>query len=299
MLSINLCGLRLSNPTILASGVLGSTGASLARVAKGGAGAVVTKSIGAAPREGHRNPTVVALDKSLLNSIGLANPGCENFGEELKIAKRAGVPVIGSVFGESVQEFAQVAKAMASYGCDAVELNLSCPNVEMLGSHFGQDAEMSAEVVREVKKSVSVPVIAKLTANVGDIVEVAQACEEAGCNAITAINTIKAMKIDIRAGKPVLGNRTGGLSGAAIKPIAIRCVYEIARETKLPVIGCGGVATGEDAVEFFLAGARAVEIGSAVYSRGINVFGKVAKEIEDYLRKNGYASVEEIIGLAP
>lgn len=298
MLSTQICSMKLKNPTMLASGILGSTGASLRRVAEKGAGAVVTKSIGMEPREGHRNPSVIELENGLLNSIGLANPGYRAFGEEIAIAKKGNVPVIVSVFGSSAGEFAEVAKAMESYGCDAVELNLSCPNVEKAGAFFGKDTELSYEVAKAVKKAVKIPVIAKLTANVSDVVEIAKACEEAGCDAVTAINTLKAMKININAAKPILSAKFGGLSGSAIKPVAVRCVYEIASKTDIEVIGCGGVMTGEDAVEFLMAGAKAVQIGTGVHFRGISIFDKVAKEIEEFMLKNGYGSVEELIGAA-
>jgi len=294
MLSTKICGIKLRNPTILASGILGSTGASLKRVAEHGAGAVVTKSVGKTPREGHKNPSVIELQDCLLNAIGLANPGYEAFKEEIKIAKQGKIPVIVSVFGESIKEYVEVAEALKGHA-DAIELNLSCPNVK--GELFAQSPELSYQVVKEVRKKASIPVIAKLTANVNDIVEIAKACEEAGAKGITAINTIKAMKIDINFRKPVLANKTGGLSGRCIKPIAVRCVYEIAREVELDIIGCGGVTTGEDALEFLLAGAKAIQIGTGAYVQGLGVFKKVCEEIKEYLRKNDY-SLGEIIGSA-
>ncbi len=294
MLSTNVCKLKLRNPTILASGILGSTGASLKRVAKHGAGAVVTKSIGKMPREGHKNPTIIELGDCLINAIGLANPGYKAFVDEIKIAKQGNVPVIASIFGRSIEEYVEVAKGLQDYA-DAIELNLSCPNIE--GKLFAQDAELSYEVVREVRKVISKPVIAKLTASVADIVEIAKACEEAGANGITAINTIKAMKIDINFRKPILANKTGGLSGRCIKPIALRCVYEIASEVSIDIIGCGGIASGEDALEFLMAGAKAIEIGTGVYLHGLSIFKKVCKEIEEYLRKHDLG-LQDIIGSA-
>lgn len=294
MLSTNVCKLKLRNPTILASGILGSTGASLKRAARHGAGAVVTKSIGKTPREGHKNPTIIELGDCLINAIGLANPGYKAFVKEIKIAKQGSVPVIASIFGRSIEEYVEVAKGLQDYA-DAIELNLSCPNIE--GKLFAQDAELSYEVVREVRKEISKPVIAKLTASVADIVEIARACEEAGANGITAINTIKAMKIDINFKKPILANKTGGLSGRCIKPIALRCVYEIASEVSIDIIGCGGIASGEDALEFLMAGAKAIEIGTGVYLHGLGIFKKICKEIEEYLRKHNL-SLQDIIGSA-
>jgi dihydroorotate dehydrogenase (NAD+) catalytic subunit len=298
MLSTRVCGIKIRNPTMLASGILGSTGATLKRVAYYGAGAVVTKSLGVEAREGHKSPSLVELKNGLLNAIGLANPGFKAFKEDIDIAKRGGVPVIGSVYGFNPEEFVEVAKGLEGYGVDAVELNFSCPNVERAGVRFGQDPELSYEAARAVKRKLSIPVIAKLTPDVKDIVEIAKACEEAGVDGVTAINTLRAMKIDVRVAKPVLGNKIGGLSGPCIKPVAVRCVYEIAQEVSVPVIGCGGVTTGEDAVEFLMAGARAVQIGSGVYFRGISIFRKVAKEIEDFMHAEGYGSVEELIGAA-
>ncbi|NOZ59232.1 MAG: dihydroorotate dehydrogenase [Euryarchaeota archaeon] len=298
MLEVRLAGIELGNPTMLASGILGTSAASLIRVARAGAGAVVAKSVGLSPREGHRNPTVIEVEQGVLNAVGLSNPGVEEFAEELRQATSAGVPVVASVYGFRAGEYAEVARRISGAGVAAVELNLSCPNVEKVGALFGADEDLAFEVVREVKRAVSLPVFAKLTANAGDIVAIAKACEEGGADAITAINTVKAMAIDTRAKAPVLGNEVGGLSGPCIKPIALRCVYEIAREVSIPVIGCGGIATGEDAVEFLLAGARAVQIGTAVLSRGVSVFRKVSLEIKEYLEERGYESVEEIVGLA-
>lgn len=298
MLETEICGLELSNPTILASGILGNVGSSLKRVAKAGAGAVVTKSIGAQAREGHKNPTVVKIEQGYLNAIGLANQGIKGFGEEVEVAKEGGVPVIGSVYGFSVREFVNVAKIMESYGVDALELNLSCPNVGKAGAFFGQSKELAYEVVKAVKENVAVPVIPKLTANTGDIVAIAKACERANCDALTAINTVKAMKIDIIAGMPVLGNKIGGLSGPCLKPIAVASVYEIVKETELPVLACGGITTGGDAVEFLMAGASAVQIGVGVAERGIGVFRKVSSEIEGFMKENGYRKLKDLIGIA-
>jgi dihydroorotate dehydrogenase (NAD+) catalytic subunit len=298
MLSIELCGLSLRNPTILASGILGSTGATLNRVARNGAGAVVTKSIGAKPRDGYPNPTVLELRQGLLNAIGLANPGYNNFEEEIKVAKRGGVPIIVSIFGFDIGEFVEVAKAVQNFGADAVELNLSCPHVKETGAYFGTDPEITYELVKAIKREIKIPVIPKLTANVNDIVEIAKACEDAGCDGITAINTLRAMQIDIRAKKPVLGNKVGGLSGPMIKPIAVRCVYEIANEVEVPIVGCGGIINGQDAVEFILAGASAVEIGTGIYFRGISIFEMVCNEISSYMKEEGYETISEMVGAA-
>lgn len=299
MLKTKIFGLHLNNPTILASGIMGSTGSSLMRVAlEGGAGALVTKSVGKEEREGHSNPTVIEIEGGLLNAVGLSNPGIDEFKAEIENAKSGEVPLIVSVFGFSVEEFREVSERAQRYGADAIELNLSCPNVEETGKVFGSSPELSGKVVRAVKESIDIPVIAKLSGGTASITEVADACASEGCDGITAINTLGAMKIDIRTKTPILGNKTGGLSGPCIKPVALRCVYEISKELDLPVIGCGGITTGEDAIEFFMAGAKAVEIGTGVHLRGIDVFRKVCSEIESFMGENGYKSLDEIIGAA-
>jgi dihydroorotate dehydrogenase (NAD+) catalytic subunit len=299
MLETEIAGLKLKNPTILASGIMGSTGSSIKRIAmEGGAGAVVTKSVGMEPREGHKNPTVIEVEEGLLNAVGLSNPGIEEFKVEIETAKEGKVPLIVSVFGFNVEEFGEVAKKAQEFGADAIELNLSCPNVEKAGAVYGSSPELSGNVVDKVKSSVDLPVFAKLTASTGDIVEVASACVDAGCDGITAINTLPAMKIDIHTKSPVLGNKTGGLSGPSIKPVALRCVYEISKELDIPVVGCGGITTGEDALEFLMAGAKAVEIGTAIRLRGIGVFERVCTEIEAFMEENGYKNLEGIIGAA-
>lgn len=259
---------------------------------------MVTKSVGMVAREGHDNPTVIEVPGGLLNAVGLSNPGIDEFKVEIEAAKEGKVPLIVSVFGFSVEEFGEVAKRAGEFGADAIELNLSCPNVKKAGDIYGASPELSRKVIEDVKSKVDLPLIAKLTASTGDIVEVASACADAGCDAITAINTLPAMKIDVRTKSPVLGNKTGGLSGPSIKPVALRCVYEISRELDIPVIGCGGITTGEDALEFLMAGARAVEIGTAVRLRGVGVFGRVCSEIEAFMKENGYKNLDELIGAA-
>ncbi len=293
-----LCGLELANPTMLAAGILGYTGLSMKGVMEAGAGAVVTKSLGLEPRSGYPNPTVVQVDCGLLNAMGLPNPGINHFGEELKELKSTGVPTILSIYGFSSEEFAKVAEAAVNLGADALELNVSCPHVEKAGAEIGCDASLLAEVVEEVKKRVNRPVFVKLTPNVVDIGEMAGAAVEAGADAITAINTVKAMAIEIETARPLLANKFGGLSGPAIKPIAVRAVYDVYRAVDVPVIGCGGIASWQDAVEFILAGASAVQIGTAIAYKGLEVFSSVARGIDTYLKKKDYKNVKEIVGLA-
>ncbi len=295
-LSVELASLRLRNPVMLAAGILGVTGLSLKQVAEAGAGAVVSKSIGPEPREGYGNPTFTGAPGGFLNSMGLPNPGAEAFAHEVKIAKEGGVPVVVSIFGGSKQEFARVGVLMEEAGADALELNLSCPHSKLVA--FGQSPELTFSVVEAVKNSVGVPVFAKLTPNVADIAAVARKAEEAGADAVTCINTLRAMAIDAETGRPILANRFGGLSGPAIKPVAVRCVFEVAEAISIPVIGSGGITTGQDAVEFLLAGASAVQVGSAVALKDLEVFREVASGIQAYLDRKGCRSVKEIVGLS-
>ena len=293
-----IAGLKLANPTMLAAGILGLTGSSLKSVVEAGAGAVVTKSVGLKPREGYPNPTVVQVNCGLLNAVGLPNPGVQNFGEEIREAKETGVPVIVSIFGFSSEEFAEVAKVAVNAGADALELNVSCPHVEKTGAEIGHDPRLVEEIVRKVKNAVDKPVFVKLTPNVANIAEMAKAAVKAGADAITAINTVRAMAIEIETTRPLLANKIGGLSGPAIKPVAVRCVYEVYREVDVPVIGCGGITTWQDAVEFMLAGASAVQIGTAIAFKGLGVFKSVTRGIDAYVKKKGLGSVKEIVGLS-
>lgn len=293
-----IAGLKLANPTMLAAGILGMSGSSLKRAAEAGAGAVITKSLGLKPRIGYSNPTLVQVDCGLLNAMGLPNPGVHHFVEEISEAKKGGAPVIISIYGFSSEDFGEAAKVAAEAGADALELNVSCPHVEKTGSEIGQSPQLVAEVVEKVKSIVNKPVFVKLTPNVTDITEIAEAAVKAGADTITAINTVRAMAINVETTRPVLANKVGGLSGPAIKPIALRCVYEVYRKVNIPVIGCGGVTTWQDAVEFMLAGASAVQIGTAIAFEGLGVFKSIVKGIDSYLENMNLGSVKEIVGLS-
>ena len=298
-LSISLAGLELRNPATLASGIMGYSAESLQRIVEGGAGAVVTKSVGVTPRTGYANPTVVQAKCGLINAIGLPNPGIDEYAEEISYAKTVlQVPLIVSVYGYSADEYALVAKKAVMAGADAVELNVSCPHVKQTGSEIGQNSKLLAEVVTKVKTSVQKPVIVKLSPNVTDIVEMAKVAAKAGADALTAINTVKAMAIDVETALPVLSNVKGGLSGPAVKPIALRCVYDIYEKVKTPIIGCGGITDWRDAVEFFLAGASAVQIGTAIALKNPSVFKDINRGVDAYLKKKGFRSVKEIVGLS-
>jgi len=294
-----LTGLELKNPTILAAGVLGTTGASLCRVAReGGAGAVVTKSIGPEPKYGHPNPSMVKLGCGFLNAMGLPNPSYAEFVQELEIAKKdSGVPVIASIFGGNPGEFAEVAEGLLPGFPDAFELNVSCPHAEGYGAAIGSDPCLVEAVTAAVKEVTDLPVWVKLTPNVADITAIGKAAEAGGADAVVAINTVKGMAIDIESGYPVLGNRSGGLSGAAVKPVAVKCVYDLYAALEVPVVGVGGVASWEDAVEMIMAGAAAVQVGSAVYDR-LDVFSEISSGIEAFLQRKGYSDARDLVGLA-
>jgi dihydroorotate dehydrogenase (NAD+) catalytic subunit len=304
-LRTNLCGVELSNPLILASGILGTEAELLARVARSGAGAVTAKSCSLEPRAGHPNPTVLAWEHGLINAVGLANPGVEaEIGELARtrvLLEPLGVPLIASIFADTVENFARVAERLVEAGPQLLEVNISCPNVhDEFGTPFAADPAAAADVTAAVKAAVAgrVPVLVKLSPNVVDIAAVALAVEAAGADGITAINTLAGMVIDVHARRPILANRIGGLSGPAIRPLAVRCVYQIYQAVDLPIIGTGGVRSGPDAVEMLMAGATAVGVGSAVYGEGPEVFGRIAGEMDELLSELGYRSAAEAVGAA-
>lgn len=297
-LSVRIGKLELRNPTILASGIMDETADSIKRVAEEGAGAVVTKSVGKEPREGYANPTVVELEHGILNAMGLPNPGIDAYADEMEELRDLNIPVIGSIFGSDEKEFSFLARKMQEYGARAIELNLSCPHASGYGAETGSQPDVVKSIVHAVKHSVDLPVFAKLTSNVTSIVEIGKAAEEGGADGVVAINSIKAMKIDVNLKKPILSNKVGGYSGPAIKPIGIRCVYELAQELNIPIIGVGGIKCGEDAVEYILAGASAVQIGGGIYYRDMRIFREVCKEMENWMKSNNYSAIEEFRGVA-
>jgi dihydroorotate dehydrogenase (NAD+) catalytic subunit len=299
IMTVSLAGLSLANPTMLASGILGYSAEMLKSIANGGAGAVVTKSVGLKPREGYANPTVVQTSSGLINAMGLPNPGINDFMKEIREAKTLlNVPLVVSVFGFSAEQYAEVADKAVEAGADAIELNVSCPHVKDTGSEIGQNPIILGQVIRKVKKPVNKPVIVKLSPNVTNIVEIAEAAKKAGADALTVMNTVKAMAIDVETMTPILANKVGGLSGSAVRPIAVWNVYNVYEEVRIPLIGCGGISDWKDAVEFLLAGASAVQIGTAIATLGRSVFLEVTMGIRAYLKKKKFRSVEEIVGQA-
>lgn len=302
-LSVELCGFTLQSPLVLASGVAGENMQWLEQAARAGAGAVVTKSISMAPREGHPEPTVIEWEHGLINAVGLRNSGVAQAQQDVAALRRTlaplGVPVIASIFAETVHGYGEVAEAIAAAQPDMIEVNISCPNVEAeFGRPFAADAQSAAAVTRAVRDATRCPVIVKLSPNVTDIVAIARAVEAAGADAICAINSLTGMVIDLATGKPSLVNRTGGVTGAAIRPLAVRCVYEISQAVRVPVIGLGGVTSGRDIVEMVMAGAQAVGVGSAVYVRGPAVFSELLLQLVDCMDTHGYDSLADIRGRA-
>lgn len=297
-IGVEILGMKLRHPIMLASGILGETADLLLSAHRAGAAAVVTKSIGLEPKDGHRNPTVFTLRFGLLNAMGLPNPGIEEFGKEMEKLMGSGVNVIGSVFASKPAEFAVLAKKMEQYGARAVELNLSCPHAKGFGSEIGSSPASVRNIVRSAVSAVAIPVLAKLTPNTSDICSLGLAAEEAGASAVVAINTLKAMEIDPHLRRPVLGNRFGGLSGPAIKPIGVRCVFELYDALSIPIIGVGGICSGIDVAEYIMAGASAVQIGSVIYEKGLEAFSLLEKELRSFMKDEGFNSISQMRGLA-
>jgi dihydroorotate dehydrogenase (NAD+) catalytic subunit len=285
---VTLGGVVLDNHLILAAGILGTTGSSLNRILSLGAGGVVTKSIGPHPKDGHAGPCLVVLEDGLLNAMGLPNPSREFVDEIASLQKK---PVIVSVFGGNPAEFALVASWFEGRVA-GFELNLSCPHAEGYGAAIGTDPVLVEACTRAVSMT-GMPTWVKLTPNVTDITAIGKAAERGGASAIVAVNTVKAMRISTAMHRPVLGNRYGGLSGGALFPIAVRCVYELYEACTIPIIGCGGVTTADNVIEMMMAGASAVEIGSALYN-DVKIFETIKA---DLYTKDGLPP-EQIIGSA-
>lgn len=297
-MNIQFLGASLQNTTVLASGILGNNFDILKRVYESGCALVTMKSIGPKPRDGHNNPTVIDLGCGIINAVGLPTPGYANMNKEWAELKQRSFPLSASIYGGSVREYAEVAQFVSAQHPEMIEINISCPNSEKHGMIFGVHAESAHAVVSAVKKEINVPLIVKLSPQAPDIAEIASACQDAGADAICAINTVgPGMVIDIESGKPVLAFKKGGLSGPMIKPVAVRCVYDIYKAVDIPIIGLGGISTGEDAVEMVMAGAYLTGIGSAVKTRGITVFDKVAKEMDQWLKDHN-TTLDEIRGAA-
>jgi len=301
-LSTALCDVRLPNPTVLASGILGLSHEVMVRVARAGAGAITTKSCSLKPRPGYPNPTILDWGPGLINAVGLSNPGVEVMVEEIQAAKERlaplDVPVIASIFAETIYDFGTIARFVSEAQPDLIEVNISCPNIDdRYRLMFAADPYVASQVTRRVKQNTDIPVLVKLSPNVTDVMRIARAVVEAGADGITAINSLgPGIILDVETCRPVLAHKTGGVSGPAMRPIAVRCVYDICRAVDVPVVAVGGVTTGRDAVEMILVGATAVGIGSAIYYRGMDVFQKVCDELKDYMKRHGHNDLEAFRG---
>jgi dihydroorotate dehydrogenase (NAD+) catalytic subunit len=303
MLDTDFFNKKIKNPVILASGVVGMTKGSLEAACDNGCGAVITKSMTLEPRKGHEGPNIVETECGLLNAMGYPNPGITAGLTEFGGWKRKEGLVI-SIVGKDAKEFSALAEKVEekkkTLGASALEAVISCPHTPGYGTMVGQGTpESVSEITSALKDSMTLPLIIKLSPSVPGEVKAALAAQDAGADAINMGNSLgPGMKIDIHRKRPVLGFRMGGLSGPPIKPIAIRCIYDIYGSVKIPIIGTGGVTNGADAVEMMMAGARWVSVGTAVYYRGQQVFGEIAQEMEAWMKQNGYSKLEEIVGAA-
>jgi dihydroorotate dehydrogenase (NAD+) catalytic subunit len=296
-LSTKIGPINLTKPSILASGILGISLDVFKRIHDAGAGAVVTKSLSKEPWDGYPNPTILSVDgDGWLNAVGLSNPGAPYFAK--MISSNKNIPIIVSLVGSTESDFEFMIKQFENCIVTAYELNLSCPHVEKVGLEVGDDPELVKKIIKATKSVTDVPIIAKVGLGTTHYLDTVSAAIESGIDAITAINTIRAMAIDVETERPILSNKIGGLSGTPIKPIAIRCVYEISKKYQIPIIGCGGVSSWEDAIEFILAGASAIQIGSAIGNDQIHIFEDVNNGISQYMEKKGFNKIEEMIGRA-
>ena len=289
--------MKLDKPAMLASGILGISLDVFNRLYRSGAGAVVTKSLSSEPWEGYPNPTIFSVNGGgWMNAVGLSNPGASNFAK--MIEPNQDVPIIVSLVGSIPKDFEMMINEFKNCKVTAFELNLSCPHVAKVGLEVGDDPELVKKIVTTVKNSTNVPAIAKVGLGTTNYLNTVKIAVDSGIDAITAINTVRAMAIDVETQRPILSNKFGGLSGTPIKPIALRCVYEITSKYDIPVIGCGGISTWEDAVEFFLAGASAIQLGSAIGDNWINVFDDINNGVLQYMKKKDYSTIKDMVGLA-
>ena len=293
---INFAGIEMKNPVTVASGTFGygrefSNFFDLSRL-----GGIITKGTSLKPKSGNKPPRVCETASGMLNSIGLQNPGVEYFAEnDLPFLRKFDTAIIVNACGSTIDEYVELCKILNTLDIDGVELNLSCPNVKAGCMAFGNTYDGVKEVTSKVRKVLQKPLIVKLTPNVTNIAEIAKAVEDAGADGVSLINTLLGMKIDINKRKPVLANNTGGLSGPAIKPVAVRMVYQVAQAVKIPILGMGGIINGEDAIEFMLAGASAISIGAGNFISPTTSIDTIS-QIEDYMRKNNIEDINEIVG---
>lgn len=295
-MTVNIAGLKLKNPVIAASGTFGFGREYSEYIDLNMLGGISVKGLTLQPRQGNKPPRIAETPAGILNSVGLQNPGVDAFiKNEIPFLRGFDTAIIANIAGNTIEDYCKMAEVLADADIDAIELNVSCPNVKAGGIAFGNSICGITEVTRKVKPLCRKPLFVKLTPNVTDIKEIAKAAEAAGADAVSLINTILGMTIDINSRRPVLANNVGGLSGPAVKPIAVRMVYEVGKSVKIPVIGMGGISTGEDAIEFILAGASAVMVGTANFINP-DACIKVIEGLECYLQRHKYESINDIVG---
>jgi dihydroorotate dehydrogenase (NAD+) catalytic subunit len=296
-MSVEIAGIKMRNPVMTASGTFGYGSEFVDYMDLESIGAIITKGLSLRPKAGNRTPRIVETPGGMLNAIGLQNVGIEAFIEEkVPFLRTVNTPVIVNLYGNSLEEYGELAHRLDKITEVAgVEVNISCPNVRQGGIVFGTDPKAAYQVVKLVRESTIKPVIVKLSPNVTDIVEMARACEEAGADALSLINTLTGMAVDLQKRRPVLANVTGGLSGPAIKPVALRMVWQVARAVKLPVIGIGGIISATDALEFIVAGATAIQVGTASFLDP-SAAQTIARDMERYLAENRISGIREMIG---
>ena len=296
-MKVNLAGVELKNPVMTASGTFGSGAEYSEFVDLNKLGAVVTKGVANVPWPGNPTPRVTETASGMLNAIGLQNPGIDVFCErDIPFLKKYDTKIIVNVCGKSTKDYCEVVERLGNEPVDMLEINVSCPNVKEGGIAFGQNPKALEDITKEVKKYAKQPVIMKLSPNVTDITEMAKAAEAGGADVLSLINTLTGMKIDINRKTFALANKTGGVSGPIVKPVAVRMVYQVAQAVKIPIIGMGGISCAEDAIEFILAGASAVSVGTANFHNPA-VTMEVIDGIEAYMKKNGFESVKDMVGI--
>ncbi len=295
-LSVNICGVDFKNPIIPASGVFGYGREYEELFPLNKLGGIATKGTTLHKRTGNIAPRIAETPAGMLNSVGLQNPGIEHFIEtDLPYLLTKDLVVLANIAGSTPEECAETAAKLEGTGAHMIELNISCPNVKQGGAAFGTSCEMAAEVTKIVRAATSKPLVVKLSPNVTNIAEIAKAVEASGADAVSLINTLLGMRIDINTGRPILHNNMGGLSGPAVFPVAVRMVYQVANAVNIPVIGMGGVSSGRDAIELMMAGASAVQVGAAIFTDPYAPV-KIVEEMNDFLDKKGISSVRDIIG---
>ena len=293
---VNIAGVELKNPVMTASGTFGSGAEYGEMVDLNRLGAVVTKGVANVPWPGNPTPRIAEVYGGMLNAIGLQNPGIDVFVErDIPLLKQYDTKIVVNVCGRTTEDYVEVVERLGDTDVDLLEINISCPNVKEGGIAFGQDPKAVEAITREVKRRAKQPVIMKLSPNVTDITVMAKAAEAGGADALSLINTLTGMKIDIHRRTFALANKTGGLSGPAVKPVAVRMVYQTANAVKIPVIGMGGISTAEDAIEFLLAGATAVSVGTANFFNPYATV-EIVQGIEDYMKRYGVDDVNQLIG---